>query len=110
MDIRMSSYAFELLLAFLHDARLMLVMKVINFRLNIRIYEQVPVRLSSHSVECPQSTRRVPEEYRTGPRHPFPPSTSRFPSAVEHPRVLPLPPGSLFAHSTRVTGETDGRA
>ena len=59
MDIRMSSYAFELLLAFLHDARLMLVMKVINFRLNIRIYEQVPVRVSSHSVEC----LRVPVEY-----------------------------------------------
>jgi hypothetical protein len=37
----------------------MLVMKVINFRLNIRIYEQVPVRVSSHSVEC----LRVPVEY-----------------------------------------------
>jgi hypothetical protein len=69
MDIRMSSYAFELLLAFLHDARLMLVMKVINFRLNIRIYEQVRGRLCEcHRAPAYHATHRAPAYHAHGAR------------------------------------------
>ena len=61
MDIRLSSYAFELLISFVYDARFMLVIKVINFRVNIKIYEQVWTIVVEAS---PVATHRASDSHR----------------------------------------------